>query len=84
MRPLSAREVARHREIVGEAAQAGRWTATRKESLLALIEAGQLSESQAVNLYGFSFEEIGEMRRRKAAFGLAGLKVNQLQACGHV
>lgn len=72
------------REQAENARRTGRWTPQRKDALLNLLKAKAITTSTCLELYGFSADELDEWSRRRAAFGTKGLKVLQLQACGHV
>ncbi len=40
-----------------------RWTAARKHSVVLAIDLGYLTEREALERYGVSFQELGEWRR---------------------
>lgn len=80
---MSRLDVEHHTAQVENAKATGRWTPSRKASLLALIRSRALTVAQACERFGFSPEEIAEWSARQERFGHGGLKIGQLQTCGH-
>lgn len=58
---------------------ARRWTAARKEELLAEIRADRLTRDQAMVLHQLSAEELASWEERFARYGQAGLALTNLQ-----
>jgi hypothetical protein len=57
----------------------GRWRPQRKAAVLALIDSGVLSETDALRDYELSPEELAEWRFAFAEHGVAGLRTTRLQ-----
>ena len=56
-----------------------RWTIRRKASVLAAVQAGNITPEEACLLYELSEEELASWQRAFEAHGLAGLRATRLQ-----
>lgn len=60
----------------------GRWTALRKEALIAMVAMGRLGRVEAQERYGISTAEFLTWERRYARYGAPGLSQRRLQQFG--
>lgn len=56
-----------------------RWTKHKKNDLLEMIDNGKCCAEDVIMKFGFSYEEIQEMREKKHIFGDKGLMVSKCQ-----
>ncbi|MEI4470258.1 CtrA inhibitor SciP [Frigidibacter sp. MR17.24] len=56
-----------------------RWVASRKYCVVRAVEAGLLTETEALERYALTTEEFGEWRAAVAGHGMTALKVTSLQ-----